>query len=187
MYKCIGSKKPKRNILFIPDLHCPFDYVDGIRIAKEIYDREGCTEVVFLGDVIDFNNASEYGTSPDFMSQSEEFQKTKEHLKAWHDAFPIAKVCTGNHTMRIKRKFEKAGLSAIWLNDFRTIFGLEGWNFQLYHEVGKFIATHGMGQNAKARSKDLNKCVIQGHLHSKFETHYDNSLWSIYWRLLFLG
>ena len=177
---CKERKKNKRNVLFIPDLHCPFDYVKGIEIAKKIYKENNCTEVVFLGDVVDFLNISEYGRDVDFMGQSEELIKTKEHLKAWHDAFPIAKVCTGNHTMRIKKKFEKANLSLLWMNDFRKMFNLDGWDFQLYHEVGKFIATHGMGQNAKARSKDLHKSVINGHLHSKFEANYDSGLWSIY-------
>ena len=166
--------------LFIPDLHCPFDYAKGVEIAKRIYKEENCTEVVFLGDVLDFYTISEYGHSPDFMGQSEEIIKAKEHLKGWHDAFPIAKVCTGNHTMRIKNKIEKAGLSSIWMNDFRTMFGLEGWDFQLYHELGKFIATHGMGQNVKSRSKDLHKSVISGHMHSKFEANYNDGLWAIY-------
>ncbi len=168
------------NVLFLPDVHCPNDYVKGIEIAKRIYEEEGCTEVVFLGDIVDFYSISEYGKSPDFISQKEELVKTKEHLKAWHDAFPVAKVCTGNHTMRIKRKFDKAGLSTIWMNDFRNVFGLQGWDFKLYHEIGKFIATHGMGQNVKSRSKDLKKSVISGHLHSKFEANYNDGLWAIY-------
>ena len=171
---------PKRNILVIGDLHCPADYTPALQIAKSIFLKENITDVVFLGDVVDFYTVSRFPASPDFpYTQREEFIKAKEHLSKWHSAFPAAKVCWGNHSMRIKKKLFGAGVSEIWLQDFKGIFGLQGWDFKLFHEIGDFVFTHGMNQIAKSRSKDIKKSVVQGHYHSRFNAEFLDKKWAI--------
>ena len=38
-------------------------------------------------------------------------KRTKKQLKDWYKAFPVAKICLGNHDLLVQRKAKTAGLS----------------------------------------------------------------------------
>ena len=62
-----------------------------------MYKKYNCSQVVFIGDCIDSHFSSYHEVDPDGMGAGEELQKAKEIIAKFHDEFPNAKVCLGNH------------------------------------------------------------------------------------------
>ena len=52
-------KHSSNNVLVIGDLHCPFDLDEYLDFTIEQYYKHNCSEVIFIGDIID-NHFSSY-------------------------------------------------------------------------------------------------------------------------------
>jgi hypothetical protein len=114
------------------------------------------------------------------MSAGEELQAAIDTLKGWHDAFPGALVCSGNHDVLPNRKAFTGGMSSRWVKELKDVLETPSWNFKPYHEIGEWFFSHGMGQLVHTRAADMNKHCVAGHIHSKFEANYYDGNWSIF-------
>jgi hypothetical protein len=92
-----AEERHERNILFIPDLHIPFEEKGALDFCKSVYEEEGCNEVIFGGDLVDHHFMSFHDTDPDGLSARDEHELAKEKLTEWADEFPEASVLRGNH------------------------------------------------------------------------------------------
>lgn len=86
-----------RNVLVIGDLHAPFVKSGYLEFCKEIYRKYQCSQVVFIGDILDNHASSYHEHDPDGMGAGEELRRAREIIERFHDEFPIAKVASGNH------------------------------------------------------------------------------------------
>ena len=99
-----------RNVLVIGDLHEPFCLDSYLDWCLKQYNTFNCTEVIFIGDVIDNHYSSYHETSADGMGGLEELELAIKRIARWRDAFPKATVLIGNHDRLIMRKAQTSAI-----------------------------------------------------------------------------
>lgn len=172
-YKAIkGYPEKERRILIIGDLHAPFIRDSYLDFCVSVYNKYQCNEVVFTGDLIDNHYSSYHETDPDGHAAGEELFKAISQISLWYKAFPIAKVCIGNHDAIPNRKAMTAGLSSHWIRKIGDVLETPSWDYaeEFFIDGNKYC--HGTGRKARNRAKDDLISVIQGHYHS--ESYIEN-------------
>jgi metallophosphoesterase superfamily enzyme len=159
--------KVKNNVLVIGDLHEPFCLNGYLEHCVETYNKYKCTEVVFIGDIIDNHASSYHETDPDGYNAGKELKLAIQRIKQWYNAFPKATVIIGNHDRIIMRKAYSAGVSKMWIKDYSEVLGVPGWNFVESIEIDNVLYIHGEGGEARARVRRDLQSIVQGHLHTK--------------------
>lgn len=162
------SKSQKtRNVLVIGDLHAPFIKAGYLEFCKAMYLKYKCTDVVFIGDLLDNHFSSFHETDPDGMGGKEELRRGKEQISEFYKAFPVAKVVIGNHDKIPNRKAFTSGLSASWIRTIDEILDVPNWTFSEEFIIDGVLYTHGEGRQARMRVMQELVSVVQGHWHSK--------------------
>ncbi len=64
--------KNNNNKLIIGDLHAPFIKEGYLEHCQHIYEKHQCTEVIFIGDLIDNHYSSYHESDPDGMGAGQE-------------------------------------------------------------------------------------------------------------------
>ena len=161
------NSKKFNNVLVIGDIHEPF-CIDGyLDFCYNVYIKYRCSDVVFIGDLIDNHFSSYHETDPDGMSVGDELDLAKDKIHKWHEAFPVAKVCLGNHDLIPKRKAHTSGLSSRWIRSIKDILNLPDWDFREYFFIDDVFYTHGTGKKARMRATADLVSIVQGHYHSE--------------------
>lgn len=160
-----------KNTLVIGDLHAPFVKSGYLEFCKEIYRKYKCSQVVFIGDILDNHASSYHEHDPDGMGAGEELARAREIIAGFHDEFPIAKVASGNHDQLPDRKRFTAGLSASWIKSISEVLDVPGWQFAEDWLIDGVLYTHGTNRKAKQRCMQEFTSVVQGHYHS--DTYYE--------------
>ncbi len=158
------------NVLVVGDLHSPFIRKGYLEHCLKIREQYQCNEVVFIGDVVDNHYSSYHDADPDGFGAGEELDRAISHLQEWHQHFPKAKVCIGNHDAIICRKAFSSGISNRWIKDYDDVLGTPGWDFQNQHEIDGVIYTHGTGSSGKGATKRVREwqcSIVQGHIHTE--------------------
>lgn len=167
-----------KNVLAIGDLHIPFEHPQALEFCKKVCEINDIDEIIFMGDEIDNHAISYHESDIDGMSAGDELLVAKKRISKWSEAFPKAKCLHSNHGDLAIRKAFSAGLPKAWIRSNSEVLG-NSWDYADFHEIGNFLFTHGLGQQAKSRANDIGMSVIQGHLHSKMNAHYEDGLWSV--------
>lgn len=160
--KAIGNK-----VLVIGDIHAPFSKSGYLEFCIKMYKKHKCTDVVFIGDIIDNHYSSFHDSDPDGMGAGEEAEAARKEVALFYKAFPNAKVCVGNHDAIPDRKAFKAGLSNRWIRTLDEVLNTPNWSFKEEHRIGDFLFVHGVGRKATARCKEDFVSIVQGHYHSE--------------------
>jgi hypothetical protein len=160
------------NILFIGDIHAPFDIEKYVKFCYDQQIKYNCGTVVFIGDVIDNHFSSYHESDPDGYSAGEELDRAINRLSDYYFTFPIATVIVGNHDRLVYRKAFSAGVSKRWIKDYKDVLDTPKWNFVESIELFGVNVNHGEGGTAKNRIKKELQSQIQGHLHSEFYVEY---------------
>lgn len=156
------------NVLFIPDLHAPFIKLGVLDWIRDEQKKYNCGTVIFAGDILDGHSWSFHEHDVDGMSVGDELIAAKKQLKDWYKAFPIAKVCLGNHDLLIQRKAKTAGLSKEFIKDFGSVIEApKTYEFGLEFMKHNVKYTHGTTGDAFKVAKDSRISTCQGHFHSK--------------------
>lgn len=164
-----------KNILVIGDLHEPFCLDGYLDHCLEIYDKEDCDTVVFIGDVIDNHYSSYHETDPDGYSAGEELDRAINKIQKWYKAFPKAYVIIGNHDRLVYRKAHSSGVSRKWIREFDEVLETPGWEFLEEIVINGVCYNHGEGGTARARTKNEMQSQVQGHYHNQFYIEYNVS------------
>lgn len=163
-------KKEKSNVLVIGDLHSPFTRKGYLEHCVEVRNRFNCNQIVMIGDVIDNHYSSYHDADPDGFGAGEELDRAIDQLKPWHNAFPKAKVCIGNHDAIVARKVFSSGLSNRWVKDLDEVLNTPNWDFQHQHVINDVVYTHGTGSSGKGATKRVREwqcSIVQGHIHTE--------------------
>ena len=155
------------NVLVIGDLHEPFCLDSYLDWCIEQYYTYNCTEVVFIGDVVDNHYSSYHETSADGFSGLEELEMAIKRISRWYKAFPIATVIIGNHDRLIMRKAQTSAIPSKWIKSYKEVLEVPKWNFvERYVKDGvQFIHGEGGTASTKCRADMMN--TVQGHLHTQ--------------------
>jgi predicted phosphodiesterase len=154
-------------VLVIGDLHSPFIRYGYLQFCQEIYYKYNCNKVVFIGDLIDNHYSSYHESDPDGHSAGAELQKAKAEIMNWYKAFPMAKVCLGNHDLIPSRKAMTAGLSSSWIRTMDEVLEVPQWEFAEEFIIDGNMYCHGTGRKARQRAKNDLVSVVQGHYHAE--------------------
>ncbi len=160
------------NILFIGDIHAPFDIEEYVKFCYDQQIKYNCGTVVFIGDVIDNHFSSYHESDPDGYSAGEELDRAINRLSDYYFTFPEATVIVGNHDRLVYRKAFSAGVSKRWIKDYKDVLDTPKWNFVESIELFGVNINHGEGGTAKNRIKKELQSQIQGHLHSEFYVEF---------------
>ena len=110
------------NVLVIGDLHEPFSLNKYLEFCISKYDEYDCTEVVFIGDVIDNHYSSYHETSADGMGGADELAYAIKRISRWYRAFPVATVIIGNHDRMVMRKAQTSAIPSKWIKSYKEVF-----------------------------------------------------------------
>lgn len=163
----MSKQSETRNVLVIGDLHAPFVKKGYLEFCIKMYAKYHCTDVVFIGDVLDNHFSSYHEVDPDGHGAGRELLLAKEQIAGFYAAFPKAKVCLGNHDLLPNRKAFSAGLSGHWVKPIAEVLDVPNWEFAEDFIIDGVLYTHGTGRKARARCREELISVAQGHYHSE--------------------
>tara|TARA_R110000787_G_scaffold265258_2_gene371227 strand:+ start:310 stop:1038 length:729 start_codon:yes stop_codon:yes gene_type:complete len=161
-----------RNVLVIGDLHEPFCLDGYLDWCIEQYYTYKCTEVVFIGDVIDNHFSSYHETSADGMGGADELEFAIKRISRWRNAFPNATVVIGNHDRIIMRKAQTSAIPSKWIKSYKEVLETPNWNFVERYEVDNVQYIHGEGGTARTKCRADMMNTVQGHLHTQCYTEH---------------
>ena len=157
------------NILVIGDLHEPFCLDEYLNWCVEQYKIWNCTEVIFIGDVIDnhFSSYHETSISNDLLTGSDELDLAIKRIARWYNAFPKATVIIGNHDRLIMRKAQTSAIPSKWIKSYKEVLEVPKWNFVERYEKDGVQFIHGEGGTASTKCRADMMNTVQGHLHTQ--------------------
>lgn len=169
------------NILVIGDLHEPFCLDSYLDWCVEQYHAYNCTEVVFIGDIIDNHYSSYHETSADGMGGLDELELAIKRISRWYKAFPVATVIIGNHDRIIMRKAQTSAIPSKWIKSYKEVLEVPNWNFVERYEKDGVQFIHGEGGTARTKCRADMMNTVQGHLHTQAYTeHYVGKNFRVY-------
>jgi len=159
-----------RNILVVGDLHIPFELDGYFDFCLEQYETYNCNHVIFIGDILDNHAFSYHEADPDGLSAGKELELSIEKVKKWHDAFPYADVCIGNHDRLAARKSFTGGIPKAWIKTYNEVLGTPTWNWVESIVYDDVLFEHGEGGQAKTKAKNNLMSSVCGHTHTEAYT-----------------
>lgn len=174
-------------VLVISDLQYPFAHRDHLAFLKAVQKKYRPDQVVNIGDEVDFHAISDWEHDPDGYSAGDELKSAIKDLKKLYTLFPVAKVCTSNHTARPFRRAKKYGIPSAFIKDYREFLEApKRWQWAEVWEIDGVRYQHGEGYSGqagaiKAALANMQSTVI-GHLHS-----HAGILWSANAKHLIFG
>ena len=170
-----------RNILVIGDLHEPFCLDGYLQFCIDKYYEYSCTEVVFIGDIIDNHFSSYHETSADGMGGADELEFAIKRIARWRNAFPLATVVIGNHDRIIMRKAQTRAIPSKGKKSYKEVLETPNWNFVERYEKDDVQYIHGEGGTARTKCRADMMNTVQGHLHTQAYTeHYVGKKFRVY-------
>lgn len=164
--------KDECRVLVIGDLHEPFCLDGYLEHCKKTYSIYNCNKVVFIGDIIDNHYSSYHETDPDGFGAGEELDRAIDKIKVWHEAFPVADVCIGNHDRLIRRKAFSGGIPKAWIKEYSEVLDTPGWTFGERFIIDNTQYIHGESGRAIKKAKDDMMSTVQGHRHTELFCEY---------------
>ncbi len=162
-----------RNVLVIGDLHEPFCLDGYLHFCKQQYDKYGCNQVIFIGDIIDNHYSSYHETDPDGLSGGDELEHAIRRISRWYKTFPKATVIIGNHDRMVMRKGQTANIPKKWIKSYKEVLEVSKWQFVDHLIQDNVLYQHGEGGTARTACKNHMMNIVQGHYHTQCYTeHY---------------
>ena len=163
----------KRNVLVVGDLHEPFCLDEYLDWCKQQYIYWGCTDVVYIGDIIDNHYSSYHETDADGMGGADELELAIKRISRWYKAFPEATVIIGNHDRMIFRKGQTSAIPSKWIKSYKEVLEVPNWEFVDRLEIDGVQYIHGEGGTARTICRADMMNTVQGHLHTQcYIEHY---------------
>jgi len=161
------------NVLVIGDLHEPFCLDEYLDWCIEQYHTYNCTEIVFIGDIIDNHYSSYHETSADGMGGLDELELAIKRIARWYNSFSKATVIIGNHDRIIMRKSQTSSIPSKWIKSYKEVLEVPNWNFVERYVKDGVQYLHGEGGTARTKCRADMMNTVQGHLHTQaYCEHY---------------
>lgn len=174
-------------VLAVGDIHIPAEHPGYLEFCKSVRRKWRTTEVVFIGDVIDWHAISFHAKEHDADTAIGEYGEAKVRLKRWKQAFKNAKVCIGNHDERVERLASSAGVPPMFIRSYADTWDTPNWEWDREFVIDGVRYIHGTGMSGqspalKAAIATMTPTVC-GHVHSQAGVRWSagpsNSLWGM--------
>lgn len=164
-------KPDPSNILVCSCSHEPFTHKHYLDFLTETKSKEGCGQIVHLGDLVDNHAASYHEHNPDGLSDGDEIKLAIKHLEKWKRAFPVMKICKGNHDLINERKALTHALSGLRIKPIEDVYEFpKGWDYAWQHYICGVKYEHGVsfgGKTPHLQAAEVNRqSTVIGHFHS---------------------
>lgn len=161
-----------KNVLVVGDLHEPFCLEGYLEFCKLQYEKFNCSEVVFIGDIIDNHYSSYHETDADGMGGADELTLAIKKISKWYKVFPKATVTIGNHDRMIMRKAQTSAIPKAWIKDYKDVLQVPNWDFVDRKVIGNVQYIHGEAGTARTKCRADLMSTVQGHLHTQAYTEW---------------
>jgi hypothetical protein len=154
----------------IGDVHEPVAHPGYLAFCRDLFNRFKCDQIVFIGDVADMQAISFHANNPQCAGALDEFHLTKKAMKKWSRVFPKAKICLGNHDLRVIRLAESVNIPPQYLRNFKEVWQTPGWTYENDFVIDKVYYWHGTKRSGLNPAfnvmKDMLMSAVIGHCHS---------------------
>ena len=164
------QKATESNVLIIGDLHEPFCLDGYLQFCLNTYHYYKCTDVVFIGDIIDNHYSSYHETDADGLGGGDELELAVSKIANWYKAFPEAKVIIGNHDRMIMRKAQTSSIPSKWIKSYQDVLEVPRWEFLERYVLDDVQYIHGEAGTARTKCRADMMNTVQGHLHTQCYT-----------------
>ncbi len=162
------------NAICISDLQIPFEHKDALDFilhVKKTFFRGIDPRIICMGDEVDQYTLSRYTTSPRAMSPKAEFDEARLRLKNWFKEFPDVRVCISNHTYRVCKRADEAGIPEGFMKTIGEAYEAPPtWLWRQKWLIDNVLFEHGEGVSgplAAIRAALQNRISTAiGHQHS---------------------
>tara|TARA_R110001632_G_C11299876_1_gene413692 strand:- start:574 stop:1275 length:702 start_codon:yes stop_codon:yes gene_type:complete len=168
-------------VLILSDTHFPYEKPMYFKWIKKLKTKINPTNIIHIGDLVDFNSLSFWEKSPSLKSAVFEIADAKKRIKKLESIFPEMNILLGNHDIRIQRLGEKAGIPDSFFKSLNQILDIKSnwtWNQKLILPLpngNKVFLTHHFKSSSLASSKELGMSFISGHQHTVSNLSYWSS------------
>lgn len=162
----------KQTILVISDLHIPYEHPDALKFLKAVKKKFKPTDVIQIGDEVDFHALSFHDSDPDLPSAGDELRNAVARLKPYYKLFPKVTVIESNHGSMVLRKGLANGMPKAVLKAYHEVLEApKGWSWKfdltMKTPIGPLYFCHGKSGAAGRLASQYGMSCIQGHYHEK--------------------
>ncbi len=167
----------KQTILVISDIHEPYSHPDLLPFLKHVKALYKPTDVICIGDEVDYHALSFHDSDPDLDSVGAELNKARKALKPIFSLFPNVTVIESNHGSLVMRKAIANGMSREFFRSYNEILQApKGWHWTfdtiLKTPLGPVYFCHGKSGAAGRLASQYGMSCVQGHYHEKAQITY---------------
>lgn len=165
-------------ILFISDLHAPYNHKNAVGFLEGLRDKYKPTRIISLGDELDHSALSYHESDPNLMSAGDELEAARKTIADLHKLFPNMDIMESNHGSMVFRKAKTHGIPRQYIKSYREVLGVgEGWKWHydlttILPDGSDLYVHHGRAADALKLSQQMGMSVVQGHYHTKFKADY---------------
>jgi predicted phosphodiesterase len=171
----------------IGDTHLPYELMGYMDWVKSVFDSQGVTKVIHIGDLFDHHALSFHDSEPSLKGSRGEYIDALEHLEPWKKTFPQLTLIHGNHDQIPARQMKKAGLNPeMFMRPLAHVYDFpRDWvevedieiDGVLYHHGHTSMGVNGFRNDAKARMQN----TVSGHCHGNLGISWTASHHRLVW------
>ncbi len=167
----------RQAILVISDMHHPYAHPQTLGFLKALQSKYKFTDVVCIGDEVDFHDSSFHDSDPDLDSAGVELDKAIKGLKPIYKLFPKVTVVESNHGSMVLRKAKVGKIPRKAIKSYNEILEApKGWKWTfdtiLKTPLGPVYFCHGKSAAAGRLASQYGMSCVQGHYHEKAQITY---------------
>lgn len=181
------SGKDNSVILFISDMHIPYQHKGLFPFLKGLKKRYNPTRVICLGDELDKHALSFHDSDPDLDSAGRELKRSLPVIKELEKLFPEMDLIDSNHGSMVYRKAKHHGIPRAYVRPYNDVLNVgKGWRWHIDLTIqlpdGQNVYIHH-GKNAEAVkvSQHMGMSHVCGHYHESFGVKYWANPLGLYW------
>jgi len=175
-------------IAVISDLHAPYNHKDALPFLAAIKQEFKPTQVINVGDEVDYHSLSFHASDPDLDSAGPELDKAITFIKKLEDIYPEMDLLHSNHGSMVYRKAKFHGVPRHVLKSYNDVLGVsDKWKWHttltVKSQYGDIFCLHQGRKNAETYAKSIGCNVIMGHFHEDFRVGYTQTPKGTLWGL----
>lgn len=150
---------------------------DTVKFLTWLKKKYNPTDVVHIGDEVDYHALSFHDSDPDLDSAGKELKAAIAMLKPIYKLFPKVKVLESNHGSMVMRKALANGMPKALFKSYNEILQApKGWtwafDYRIKTKLGPVYFCHGKSGTPGKLAKSYGCSCVQGHHHSKAQINY---------------
>lgn len=164
-------------ILVLSDMHHPYSHPDTVSFLKAVKKKFKPTDVVCIGDEVDYHDSSFHDSDPDLDSAGVELEKAIKELQPIYKMFPKCTVIESNHGSMVLRKALVGKIPRKAIKTYNeTLDAPKGWKWVfdtiVKTPLGPVYFCHGKSSAAGRLASQYGMSCVQGHYHEKAQISY---------------